>query len=339
MAVFAACCGFAAGIKPVVAPLPFLLLAAAWLELRRADRRRVAPWMAWSVVGAAVPTLAIAGFLQYNHVWEAFYETLMRLDMYHRSHANLSIGEMARTLGQWCFYPLWAVGIYGSARLWPTWEWEEKLLLGTAGFGLAAYFYQGKGWSYQAAFFAQFFLLWLVRMAAGWLRRGAPRGLLSNVWVTAAVSVALLLPALYVPVTTYRHQPGPSVWEESLTRDLNAQGSAALNGRVQCLDWNDGCIGILYAQRLLPATGDIYDFYLFPADPAPITDLEQQRFLAQVQARPPRVIVLTSYDWISFQGFRKLDRWPEFREWLEKNYTMAAERHPDDRAYRLYVLR
>lgn len=339
MAVFAAFGGLAAGIKPIMMPLPFVLLAAAGFELKRRGSPRIAPYLSWAAVGALAPILAVVVFLSHYHAWPAFYETLAKLDLYHSAHGNLPAMAVIKEALQWYFYPLWAIGFYAAARVWPHWDWEEKTTFGIACFGAFAYLYQRKGWTYQAATAELFLLIWLIRMQAAWIKRSALPGRSAVNWAAAVAGLSLLLSALYIPAQTYRHQPGPDIWSDALIRDLNAFGGKSLSGHVQCLDWNDGCIAVLYAQRLLPATGFIYDYYLFPADPAPITNLEQARFIAQVKATPPRVIVVTGMDWISFQGFDRLDRWPAFRLWLASNYTLAVERRLSDRPYRVYVLR
>ena len=174
------------------------------------------------------------------------------------------------------------------------------------------------------------------------------QGLVSMV-VRGALALAILVPSVYLPVTLARHiQRDNDPVRNLMISDIQNLNDGSLSGHVQCLDWNSGCIGALYNLRLLPSTGFIYDFYLFPSKPAPITAELQSRFLAQVESAPPRMIILTSHDWPTLaQGFEKLDRWPAFHSWLDANYRLATERHhpdiingkPFDRAYRIYVLR
>jgi hypothetical protein len=347
MVIFAACFGFAAGIKPFVIPLPFALLLAALLHLRRNGAKTRAHFAA-SLAGAAISIAAVCLFLQHYHAWQAFFGPIAALAQYHRGNGNMPLQELLLRWLPHVFAPLFALAAIAACRR-RAWQWEDSVLLAIGLFGLAGYFYQGKGWSYHAATALMFFSVLTARLLADSLANASSR----FAW-NVAVALVLLLPASYLPVSLARHpHHDPDKVEASLRGDLTALGAqqdggvAALSGHIQCMDWNSGCLGALYRLRLLPVAGDIFDFWLFPAHPTAITTELQGNFFAKVQAAPPQVFVITAHDWPAQQGFAKLDRWPEFAAWLNANYMIALERHewmtenrrPVDRGYRIYVRR
>jgi hypothetical protein len=251
--------------------------------------------------------------------------------------------------------PLFALSVLAGILAWRAkkWSWEDSVLLAIGLSGIAGYLYQGKGWSYQAATALMFLAVLAARAFAGVLENCSSPSGVGGVLFPVAFALAALLPAAYIPLAMARHMhqwlPMDPV-EASIMESLQAVSSQSgnnrgnLSGHVQCLDWNAGCIGALYRLRLLPSTGFIYDFYLFPAQPAPITHELQARFLAKVQAAPPTVFVLTAHDWPTMQGLAKLNRWPEFANWLNANYGIAQEvliinGRPTDRGYRIYLRR
>jgi len=345
MVVFGVCCGLAAGIKPFVILVPLMALVALYLKTRREGARIVlsptfTSYAGWAIAGGLLPAAALVGFLWSNHLWREFHELVTGIALYHRGIGNEPWSHRFISWLPWHFAPLLLVGFYASLRLWPHWEWEEVFIAGLAVFGIATYFYQGKGWAYHVAMGWSFLLIWIVRMTAGWLQQIDTGKNWASARGTLVVAVAVLIAVVYTPVSAYRHQSKEkSIWENTLTADLNDLGGANLSGHIQCLDWNAGCIAVLYEQRWLPATGFIYDYFLFPQSPASITELEQKRFLGLMEGAPPKVIVLSDMDWPVFTRFRKLERWPAFRDWLDANYRLTVERQINDRAYRIYVSR
>jgi hypothetical protein len=103
--------------------------------------------------------------------------------------------------------------------------------------------------------------------------------------------------------------------------------------------------------RLEPATGVLYDLYLFGPETQPAVLQVRQRFLNAVETRPPAVFVVVSGFFLeSVSGYQKLDAWPAFEQWLNAHYTLAAERTPPHlvrwwgrpqppSGYRVYVLK
>ncbi len=357
MAPFAACMGWAAAIKPTVVPFAFLVLLIAVVVLRKRSLP-LATYLLWTLLGALLPTLLVAAFLSHYHAWPAFIDLLRNLAPYHRGNGNLPLHRLILRWLPWT-YDLLAVSVVVLALLVkPVRELENLLLLAFFVFGVACYVYQGKGWNYHASTAMLFLILLAAALAASSTRPTIAAVLLS---------CSLIIPAVYTPVQIWRHgRVGDFVFQNALAADLQSDlqsdlqagpDGRSLSHHIQCLDWNAGCLDVLYRKQLVQSTGFIYDFYLFPAHPAPVTAALQQRFLAAMQADPPRVIVLTDHDWPTMQGFAKLDRWPAFSQWLNKHYAADRERRliidhpaknwllgdspalPTTRAYRIYLLR
>ncbi len=136
--------------------------------------------------------------------------------------------------------------------------------------------------------------------------------------------------------------------QEALIADLNRLGGHALSGQVQCLDMTlGGCIGAEYDLRLLQSTGFVNDHMLFPypQSASPVLREYQDRFLREMTASPPRVIVLTAHNWPNQddRDLTKLERWPAFAQWLTANYrvdrTHLAATTKHTASYRIYVRR
>jgi hypothetical protein len=127
-----------------------------------------------------------------------------------------------------------------------------------------------------------------------------------------------------------------------LQQDLNSFGGSQLSGNVQCLDMTmAGCINVLYRMQLVQSTGFIYDFYLFPKATNKVTQPLQARFLREMAARPPKIIVLSSHIWPGdVYGYDELANWPAFSEWLDQRYEIAKEEPKNSMAgYRIYLLK
>jgi hypothetical protein len=130
----------------------------------------------------------------------------------------------------------------------------------------------------------------------------------------------------------------------SLEHDVQTMGGSELSGHVQCLDMTlASCINVLYRLRLVQSTGSIYDYYLFPEKPTPVTDALQARFLSEVTATPPRLLVLSQQIWPSDRmSYEEVARWPAFQRFLQDHYFLAREYStPSKRiaGYRIYLLR
>ncbi len=124
-----------------------------------------------------------------------------------------------------------------------------------------------------------------------------------------------------------------------------------LSGRVQCLDTIQDCLPTLYTLRLLPATGTLGDVNLFGPSGSAVVEASRRRFFDEVEAKPPLVFIVVSGLFLDgTSGYRKLDAWPAFEQWLNAHYTLTVERTPPHpvrwwsrpqppAGYRLYMLK
>ena len=103
----------------------------------------------------------------------------------------------------------------------------------------------------------------------------------------------------------------------------------ALSGHILCIDTISGCGNVLYRMRLEPANGMLSDFLLFGSDQAPAVQQTREQFSTAIHAKPPQVIVVTSYLYLTdLTDFRKLDRWPDFESFLRDNYDLQTAMVP-----------
>jgi hypothetical protein len=59
-----------------------------------------------------------------------------------------------------------------------------------------------------------------------------------------------------------------------------------------------------------------------------VTALRRQ-FLHSVETKPPLVFIVVSGLFLDgTSGYRKLDAWPEFEQWLHAHYSLKVERTP-----------
>ena len=180
----------------------------------------------------------------------------------------------------------------------------------------------------------------------------AQRGLGRVAWDRRVVAASLLLLAgVRVPLKLWRDHAKaeyPYGTQAALIGDLRRLGGPSLNGQVQCLDMTlGGCIGALYDLRLEQPTGFVTDNTLFPEPAAskPFLAELQEKFLREMEARSPRVVVLSTHNWPGQDdfSFSKLERWPAFAVWLNTHYRLqtthvaATRQHTAD--YRIYVRR
>ena len=169
--------------------------------------------------------------------------------------------------------------------------------------------------------------------------------------VRIAAVLFVLLCAVRLPAKFWHNRDNaayPYGTQQALIADLESLGGHALNGQVQCLDMTlGGCIGAEYDLRVAQTTGFVNDHYLFPypQSASPVLAEYQARFLREMAANPPRVIVLTAHNWPDQddRNLTKLERWPAFAQWLTAHYrvdrTHLATTTKHTASYRIYVRR
>jgi hypothetical protein len=334
--------GMAATVKPTTPPLGVVLLAMAAWHIRRKGES-VAPYLWYSIAGAAVGGGIVLSFLLRHHALHAFIETARMVLPFYAALEPASIGMLLRYLPKKVEVVMlpFVLAVALPEKQWRNWE-RYALLLGVA-FGLVSYLAQGKGYDYHRYPFTAFLLLWmtteltLAMRTTGWRR-----------WVgVAGLSAGILFGApLYLYHADQLHADSDFV---SLESDLASMGASRLQHQVQCMDMVQGCYTALYHLKVVQSTGVMGDALLFATEKSPVVDYYREQYWKQLTSNPPAVIVLTN-EWFSHQStFDKINQWPSFSSYLRDNYQLVIARNFDqqsgqlyrtqstDRAYRIYL--
>ncbi len=343
--------GWASAIKPFAVLLPMAVCAFVLTGVLRPGiwgspvfpRRFLLRALGWAVAGGLLPVLAT---VSYFHHWPgsfaAFLQTEHTLGAWYAGQGQADWDYILLRVVSYPVMGVLALTVYLAVRCKCWRDVRLSLLVIGAIVGFAMYAAQRKGFPYHVY---PMLLFWLV------LGFGvAQRGLASLAWDRRVLAVALLLVGgVRVPLKLWREHAKiayPIGTQMALVQDLRRLGGASLNGRVQCLDMTlGGCIGALYDLRLEQPTGFVNDNMLFPEESAPFLVDLQRRFLREMDARPPQVIVLTAHNWPDQDdfSFSKLERWPAFATWLNARYrldgTHVATTYPHTADYRLYMRR
>jgi hypothetical protein len=323
----------AATIKP---PALLYLLIPLLVVFRRWQKREpCAKSLLWGLAGALVPVIAVGVYLLRLHAAGAFAATLSGLVPYYASIGNVGPRILLPSHLEARNYGFLAASLLLVSRSSLK---DPRIVLAAVATlcGVVTYAVQDKGWSYHGyPFLVALLLLLMLLVADGLGTRGV------RFWLATGI---LCCAVFVIPARALRHQwksPYPMTTLTSLENDLGNIGPERLQNSVQCLDMTHGeCINVLYRLRLLQTTGFIYDFYLFPKQPTPLTARLQQQFFEQVTARPPRLFILSEQDWPwGAAGYAQLERWPQFEAFLAAHYRLRSEHvaGPTDMAgYRLY---
>jgi len=374
---FTAFSTFAATITPPVAALTILfLIAAAWQNNRPEASTESTPedtpeplaetpaktsllkLLLYALAGALVPLILCALFLLHWHITQDFLTTLHGLVPWHASLQRIPLTRLLFIATVLRPLMLGAIPLFLLTRSWR--RWESTFLAAATLAGAAIFIAQGKGWSYhlypEIAFAALWGMLELDHALNPtlWSEPSQPQ---PRVRTLATRTIAIL--TLLATVLVFSHRlrraehaaPYPMDTITDLESDLTSLGSQQLSGHVQCLDMTmGGCINTLYRMQLVQSTGFLYDFYLFPERPNPVTTALQSRFLFQVTAEPPKVFILSSHAWPATEtqdesdntySYDQLSRWPAFEQFLTTRYTLTREipKPPDSAGYRIYLLK
>ena len=343
-ALFGVCCGFASAIKPTVLPLGFVLLLMFAIELQR-EKFPILRHVISGIIGLLVPLLLVVLFLTREHAMPAFMYTLNTLIPYHASIGRLPLSYFLLHSFAWAILPivlLWLV----VAVMKKDWQsWERAVLLICLGFGLLSLVAQGKGYPYHRYLSEAFLLLLAGIDFTGALR---DRGILKILGAAGLIfGVFVLAPVSTIKAAQYQWKN--QEFRTMLENDLNGLGGRNLSGQIQCMDTVGGCVATLNQMQLVQATGFLYDCYLFADKPGPVQEEYRARFWAALEKNPPKIFVLTNELCTNEpSSFQKVQRWPQFDEYLRANYAMDMQRTPPDEvlwwsrsmlpdSYRIYV--
>jgi len=347
MAGFMGLCALAATIKPPVIGIGVaFLVATCWLEWKRpsgeAARPRYLSLVLWSLAGGVIPAVLCVAFLVHWNVTKEFSDILHGLVPYYATLDRRGYWLLITRAPGVPLLPLFAgaFAIFLLGRFWRS--WEDSFLLAATLSGALLFVIQGKGWNYHRYPEIALGALWGIFELDRALRVTKPGGKKPQRLIALATLAVVTLgvtPWLFSLVA----RKGTDISGiTTLEADLNRLGGARLSGHVQCLDMtNASCINVLYRMKLLQSTGFIYDFYLFPRPANPVSRQLQERFLAEVAARPPEVIILSAHTWPEdIYSYDQVNNFRGFREWLERNYRLDREEPsaPHKAGYRLYVL-
>ncbi|WP_124847652.1 glycosyltransferase family 39 protein [Acidipila sp. EB88] len=336
--LFGLCAATAGTIKPPALVFAALLLGVVCLHLRH-ERKPFARPVLLSAAGMLLPLATTAVLLARLGSLAAFWHTVRTMLPYYATLGRESVHSLLASSVTSSISTLFALGLLVAVLQRNGWNWERKLLLLGVAFGYASYLAQGKGFTYHRYPIVAFLLIWVGVECATALR--------GSVLPRALAYTTLLYGAVVAPM--YVARASRVVWDEAfnqaLQHDLVALGGSSLSGSVQCISMAADCDTTLLRLHLVQATGLMYDYFLFGSDSYQVIRESRQRFRAQFQQNPPRVVVLGRYLYPEkTDDYSKLQRWPEFARYLNAHYTLYDDRHfaPAEcgfRGFRVYVLR
>jgi hypothetical protein len=327
--------GLAASLKPTVAPLALVLLGmAAYGLFKRKVRTR--SYVLYGLAGLALALACNVAFLLRYHDLAAFLFISKQLIPYYAKVGNQPLGTLLVGVLPNKYLRFLGFGLLLTLLLKPRLEWEnwERVTLGIGiGFGLFSYLAQRKAFDHHAYALYVFILVWSAIEFSKALNR---RSWLHFVGLACfAFSMFRFLPELD---SMLRHVTPDNQQADAMETDLRRLGGFSLQHQVQCFDMVDGCYGTLYRLRLLPYTTFFGDYMFFQPPGNPPMTWARGIMAADLAQQPPQVIVVTNM-WLS-QGysFNKLQQWPEFAAFLDRNYHLDVARQFNQHAYRVYVL-
>jgi len=207
-----------------------------------------------------------------------------------------------------------------------------RQLIATIGlaYGLVHYAGQDKGWEYH--------LYPLAAFAAVLLAAELPAALAARRRLVAGALAASLVAAL-VLLGAKGLEASPASWwldREATVRALEADLKVRLapGDTVQVLDTTEGGIHALLRLGVREPTRFLYDFHFFHDETTPVVRALRAEFIRDLDARPPRVIVLFEHGWPA-GGYERVERFPALAERLRDRYEPAPTRP----GYRLYAKR
>ncbi|MFL6426729.1 MAG: glycosyltransferase family 39 protein [Acidobacteriaceae bacterium] len=340
--------GLSATIKPTAGPLGVVLLvmaaiyrAGGWRRGLEADRTqeipateagssggRLAEFLRWAAIGITAMATPVAGmllWLERKHALGAWFTTqrvlLPSYAMQERRPFGFTLSHSISPLLPLVL--LWLLCVVLRAPSWP--RFERLLLAMGVVLNLLALLAQGKALPYQRYPMLAFLLLLIaLDLMTASRKRGVVRAL---AW--AGVCCGCLVLATLALIKVHHFVAEPQEFDTMLATDLRNMHVGDLSGRVQCLDTIQDCLPTLYTLRLLPATGTLGDVNLFGPSGRAVVEASRRQFLQQIEAKQPLVFVVVSGLFLDgTSGYRKLDTWPAFEQWLNANYTLEVERTP-----------
>ncbi len=338
MTLFGLATGMAILIKPTVLLFAIALLLFPLIVLRRQGR----PWfayIAYGVLGLAIALGMLLVFLLPGGGLKEFLLSVRTLMPYYSGLARPSkwiLLKRSLPKSVWVYAAIAAVLAATNARKanWEMWAIRAGFL-----FGGVSYFAQGKGYDYHRIPYLCFGLLWAGLEFTAALKDHGWRRNLGVAGMVLAVLVAVPFNANKI-----RHMQEKNIAATELQADLERLGGSKLDGKVQCLDLVGGCLSALYREGILENTGFTGDLPFFAPDDGKYVPYYRRTFWSQMQQNPPEVIILSN-EWYGASGydFAKLNAWPQFRDYLNREFrvddTISAPLYGYPFVFRVYVRR
>lgn len=209
-------------------------------------------------------------------------------------------------------------------------QWRHIVAVLGVAYGAAHYLGQAKGWEYHLYPLAAFAILLLCSE----IGRAVAR---HHVPLTAALAAAFA--SIFVFVADKGLEASAAEWwwdRERVVREVAADVAPLLRpgDTVQVLDSTNGGIHALLRLGVIEPTRFIYDFHFFHDVDTPVVRALRAELVRDLDARPPRVIVLFEHTWPA-GDYSRVASFPALAERLARRYTIANQR---DR-FRVYAKR
>jgi len=322
-ALFGVFAGMAAIIKPSGQLFGTVLIVLLWWQVRKLKLGRA--YVGAALAGFAIPLLICGEYLARRGALEAFFGVMRGIGAYHAALGRpplltLIVGSFPSVL---MAVTIPALVLFVVARPWR--QWEGLALLACVVVGAMSYIIQGKGFPYHRYPTEAFLLLVCSIVLFAMVQQTG--------WPRVLAVFALLAGAIYLgpasAVIARHYDWRDQEFQQMLTADLNQLGGAKLDGKVQCFEMAAECQNTLYNMKLVEATGFMYDCYMFQAHEMPVGLKYREDFWNAIHANPPEVYVMTNQECFTMnRNFHRAARWPEFRHYLDTEYTLVAERTP-----------
>src|SRR5262245_22147806 len=219
-----------------------------------------------------------------------------------------------------------AVGVAistGSAIVHARLGARHVVALGGLAYGIAHYVVQGKGWEYHLYPAAVFAAPLLVCELEPLLRARRP---VAGVALAASLVVtALMLGPKGAEAAAAAHDGWIAAKEHRVSAIVaDLRGRLAPGDLVQVLDTTGGGIHALLRLHVEQPTRFVYDFHFFHDTGTPTIRALRAEFLRDLEARPPRCVVIFRDGWPT-GGYERIEAFPELARWLARGFRLATK--------------
>jgi len=310
-------------LKPPAAIFLVVLAAVAAVAAAREGRVWWSPPLA-VLAGGAVAPLACLAWLAWAGGLPAFVEIFVEYDL--PVYSRLARVWPWTALGWWPFgWRVWAlfavlVLAAGATRRWDT---RRALVLAGLAYGVVHFLAQGKGWEYQVYPLATFACL-----GAGFAMAAPARAVRG----TALLASALLGLQLYVKGVQELRPAWITAKAQRVDRIVaDLRGRVGPEDTVQVLDTGEGGVHALLRLGVRQPTRFIYDFPVFHDEDRPVVRRLRAEFLRELEAAPPKFIVVLERGWPS-GDYARIACFPALATWIAATYRLDRE-GPEYRVY------